>query len=308
MPKAHASATRRGSPHKDAPDKATAVEAQTITPERISMNKRKPPSPNQFPRSSAYDPEWLIASVSGSANALWLAEWLAPALDLRPGLRVLDLGCGRAASSIFLHREFGVQVWATDLWFSAAENLQRIRDAGVEDGVFPIHADARSLPFAPEFFDAVVSIDSFSYYGTDDLYLNYLARFIKPGAPLGIAGAGLMREIEGAVPEHLQQWWTSDLWCLHSAAWWRRHWEQTGFLDIELADSMPDGWRAWLDWHKVIAPDNEAEIEAVETDAGQYLGYVRLVGRRRVEATLEEPIVSVPTQYVKKPLLRSESH
>jgi cyclopropane fatty-acyl-phospholipid synthase-like methyltransferase len=44
-----------------------------------------------------------------------MAEWLTSALDLRPRMRVLDLGCGRATSSIFLHREFGVQVWATDL-------------------------------------------------------------------------------------------------------------------------------------------------------------------------------------------------
>jgi cyclopropane fatty-acyl-phospholipid synthase-like methyltransferase len=100
-----------------------------------------------------------LASVSGGANSLWLTEWLTEALQLRRGMRVLDLGCGRAASSIFLHREFGVQVWATDLWISASENLQRIRDAGVEDGVFPIHADARSLPFAAEFFDAIVLID-----------------------------------------------------------------------------------------------------------------------------------------------------
>ena len=63
-------------------------------------------------------------------------------------------------SSIFLRREFGVQVWATDLWFDATNNLQRIRDADVHDGVFPIHADARSLPFDTEFFDAIVSIDS----------------------------------------------------------------------------------------------------------------------------------------------------
>jgi predicted nicotinamide N-methyase len=84
---------------------------------------------SQFPRSSGYHPEWVIAGVSGGANVLRLTEWLASALDLRPGMRVLDLGCGRALSSIFLHREFGVQVWATDLWFSATENLQRIRDA-----------------------------------------------------------------------------------------------------------------------------------------------------------------------------------
>src|SRR3954469_22104318 len=258
----------------------------------------------QFPRSAKYHPDWVLASISSSANALWLSEWLAPAMDLQPGMRVLDLGCGRAMSSIFLRREFGVQVWATDLWFSASENLQRIRDAGVEDGVFPIHADARALPFAADFFDAVVRIDSFVYYGTDDLYLNYLARFVKPGGPVGIAGAGLVREIEGPLPDHLRGWWTPDLWCLHSAAWWRRHWERTGILDIASADTLPDGWRLWLDWHKLIAPDNAAEIQALEADRGRSLGYVRVVGRRRTDSHLEEPIVSVPTQYTKRPLLR----
>jgi hypothetical protein len=99
---------------------------------------------------------------------------------------------------------------------------------------------------------------------------------------------------------------TPDLWCLHSASWWRRHWERTGIMDIDLADTMPDGWQLWLDWHRVVAPDNEAEIKALEADRGNYLGYVRLVGRRRAEANLEEPIVSIPKQYTKKPLLRSE--
>src|SRR5947208_8189129 len=244
----------------------------------------------RFPRSSQYHPEWVMASVSGGANSLWMTEWLAAALDLRPGMRVLDLGCGRASSSVFLRREFGVQVWATDLWFSASENLARIRDAGVEDGVFPIHADARSLPFATEFFDAVVSIDSFVYYGTDDLYLNYLARFVKPGGQVGIAGAGLVREFEGPIPEHLRQWWTHDLWCLHSAGWWRRHWERTGIMNVEVADSMPDGWERWLEWHRSIAPDNHAEIKALEADRGEYLGYVRMVGRRRGDANLADQI------------------
>ncbi len=266
----------------------------------------KQPVSERFPRSSKYHPDWIVASASGGANSLWLTEWLADALDLKPGMRVLDLGCGRASSSIFLHREFGVQVWATDLWFNASENLQRIRDAGVEGGVFPIHADARALPFAADFFDAVVSIDSFVYYGTDDLYLNYLARFVKPGGRLGIAGAGLMQEIEASVPDHLREWWEPGLWCLHSPAWWRRHWERTGIMAVELADAMPDGWQAWLDWLRTIYPDNGTEIKAVEADRGSYLGYVRLIGRRRAEAHLESPIVSIPTQYTKKPLLRTE--
>jgi SAM-dependent methyltransferase len=272
---------------------------------RIRMVSDTPLVSKRFPRATKYSPDWVLASVSSAANPLWLSEWLAAAMDLRPGMRVLDLGCGRAASSIFLRREFGAQVWATDLWFSASENLQRIRDAGVEDGVFPIHADARSMPFAAEFFDAILCIDSFPYFGTDDLYLNYLAQFVKGGGRVGIAGAGLMREVEAAPPEHLREWWTPDLWCLHSANWWRRHWDRTGIVEIEVADTMPDGWQLWLDWHKIVAPDNHLEIEALEADQGQYLGYVRLVGRRQGDVKLADDIETVTTQYTKVPLLRS---
>jgi SAM-dependent methyltransferase len=258
----------------------------------------------RFPRSAKYNSAWLAASVSGGANPLYLTEWLTAAMELQPGMRVLDLSCGRAASSIFLRRELGVQVWATDLWFSASENLQRIRDAGVDDGVFPIHADARALPFAAEFFDAIVCIDSFPYYGTDDLYLSYLARFVKPRGAIGIAGAGWMREIEGSVPLHLRAWWTPELACVHSAEWWRRHWERSGVVDVERADNMPDGWELWLDWQRAIAPGNRVEIEALEADRGEFLGYVRVVGRRRAGARLEEPIVAMPTQYTQHPLSR----
>ena len=45
-------------------------------------------------------------------NALWLTEYLLEMRPLNAADRVMDLGCGRALSSIFLAREFGVQVWA----------------------------------------------------------------------------------------------------------------------------------------------------------------------------------------------------
>jgi SAM-dependent methyltransferase len=252
----------------------------------------------------------VIANASGGANSLWLAEWLTEAMELRPGMRVLDLGCGRASSSIFLRREFGVEVWAVDLWINAAENIQRIRDADVEVGVFPLHADARSLPFAPDFFDAVVCLDSFPYFGTDDLYLNYLAHIVKAGGLIGIAGAGLVQEVTGSIPEHLRAFWTQDLWAFHSAVWWRRHWERTGIVDVEAADTMPDGWTHWLEWHRIVAPDNATEINAIEADEGRYIGYVRVVGRRRQDAKFEEycwpdTMRSFPPQYERKPLFRT---
>lgn len=40
----------------------------------------------------------------------------------------------------------------------------------------------------------ILSIDSFVYFGTDDLYLNSLAQFVKPNGLIAIAGAGLKDE------------------------------------------------------------------------------------------------------------------
>jgi cyclopropane fatty-acyl-phospholipid synthase-like methyltransferase len=67
-----------------------------------------------FPRSSGYDPHWLMDNAMGP-HALWLAEWLSQRLELTPGMQVLDLGCGKALSSIFLAKEFSVTVWANVL-------------------------------------------------------------------------------------------------------------------------------------------------------------------------------------------------
>jgi SAM-dependent methyltransferase len=269
---------------------------------------------DRFPRSAKYHPQWLIANgMSGAGCTLWLTEWLAETLDLQPGLRVLDLGCGKAISSIFLAREFGVQVWAADLWIAASDNARRIADSGLSDRVFPLHCDARSLPFAGEFFDAVVCIDCYSYFGTDDLYLNYLANFVRIGGQLGIAGAGLLHELDDGVPAHLQAGWTQDFWSLHSAAWWRRLWERTGLVEIEVSDTLPDGWKHWLQWQQEAWPDNRSEIDAVQADAGQTLGIIRQVARRRNNAPLADycwpdPLrtMPLPAPYEQQPLLRSE--
>ncbi|MGQ0680328.1 MAG: SAM-dependent methyltransferase [Actinomycetota bacterium] len=267
---------------------------------------------DRFPRSNRYHPDWILSTAAGGSCALWLTEWLTSVLDLRPGMRVLDLGCGKAASSVFLAAEFDVQVWATDLWTNATENALRIEAAGLGDRVFPIHADARSLPFAAGFFDVVVCVDAYPYFGTDDLYLNYLAHFVRPGGQVAIAGAGLTRELAGAVPDHLLAFWTQDAWCLHSAGWWRRHWGRTGLLDIETAETMPDGWRVWLDWQRDASLGNAVEISTLEQDRGDYLGYTRIVGRRRSSGELQEycwpdPLRVGPVDFEPRPLLRSEA-
>src|SRR5690606_25343871 len=130
-------------------------------------------------------------------------------------MRVLDLGCGRAISSVFLAKEFGVQVWAYDLWIKATDNWNRIKQQGLGNKIYPIHGDARNMPFAEGFFDAIISVDSYIYFGTDDLFLNYLQQFLVPGGTLAIVMPGLIKDFEDGVPEHLKDFWGQDCWSWH---------------------------------------------------------------------------------------------
>jgi len=63
----------------------------------------------RYPRSSTYSPRWLIDNLMGP-HPLWLAESLTQVMPIHADMRVLDLGCGTALTSIFLAREFGAQV------------------------------------------------------------------------------------------------------------------------------------------------------------------------------------------------------
>lgn len=232
----------------------------------------------RYPRSAKYDLDWLWKNQMGS-HCLWLVEALTDRMDLKPGMRVLNLGCGKAVESVFLAREYGCQVWAVDLGVSATENLARIREAGVEDLVFPLQADARSLPFAEGFFDATVSINAYWLVGTDDFYLP--RRFIKlfrPGAQLGMIVPGLLREIEGDVPEHLRKLWVEHFVAYHSAGWWKRHLKRAGLMKVDVADDLDDGEgaRIFSLWDRLHSGGEEESVG----DNGRHLTFVRLVGRK----------------------------
>ena len=244
----------------------------------------------EFPRSSGYDAAWMLDNQMGP-NALWLAEWLTESMKLEPGMRVLDLGCGKAMTSIFLAREFGVRVWAVDLWMSPDNNWRRVQEAGLEGPICPVLAEAHALPFAQGFFDAVVSVDAYHYFGTDELYLHYLSRLVRPGGQIGVVVPGLAQPIDAGVPAHLLQpqsngkvFWEDECHSFKTADWWRALWNRCSKVEGVSADLQPDGWRHWRDFERALEAAGKAtfpsDAEALEKDAGRTLGFVRVVARR----------------------------
>lgn len=244
----------------------------------------------EFPRSGRYDPEWMLDNNMGP-NAVWLTEWLCGTLPITPGMRILDLGCGKAVSSIFVAREFDARVWAADLWMSQDHNWRRAVAAGVQDKVCPMRVEAHALPFARGFFDGVISIDAYQYFGTDDLYLDYLSGFIRPGGFMGIVVPGLVQPIGEVVPAHLtepqsngKRFWEDECRCFHTGGWWLDHWSHTSKVVKVRAEAMKDGWRHWRDFALALQLAGKdvlpSELEALERDQGRYLGLVRVVAER----------------------------
>lgn len=91
---------------------------------------------------------------------------IAAKLYLKPGMKVLDIGCGWGGMALYLHRTCGVDVTGITL---SEEQLkvarQRAIDAGVADHVRFELIDYRDMT-GP--FDRIVSVGMFEHVGTPD--------------------------------------------------------------------------------------------------------------------------------------------
>ena len=205
-------------------------------------------------KSDKYDKQFVLENIMGP-NPMYLLEEMCDRFDLKTGMRVLDLGCGKGLTSIFLAKEYGVTVYATDLWITATENYDRFKQLGLEDKIIPIHADASELPYADEYFDAAVAIDSYHYFGVNDTYLpEKYARLVKKGGPLGIACPGLTRDVGGVIPEGMRGYWHAEEDAFNTfktAEWWKNCWQNSGAVDVTYCGEVEDAREIWYEWAKV---------------------------------------------------------
>lgn len=206
-------------------------------------------------------------------NVLKLTEKLCTKLDLQPGMRVLDLGCGKGLSSLFLAKEYGVQVYATDLWISPTENYQRFLQQGVAQTIVPIYGEATKLPYAENFFDVAVSVDSYHYFGANGWYLDkHLSPLVKPGGKIAIAVPGIQREL-GKIPQEMQPYWNQEVMeTFHSCTWWSGIFgnsQKTSLLSIEEIEEKEEIWLACEE-----NPYAVGDRDMIKADAGKYMNLI----------------------------------
>ena len=113
-------------------------------------------------------------------------------LGVRPGERLLDLGCGGGRHA-FQALRLGARVIALD---ADAPEVSSVRDTvgamvdagevGTESEAGMVQGDARRLPFADSSFDRVIAAEVLEHIADDRRAMAELARVLKPGGTMAV--------------------------------------------------------------------------------------------------------------------------
>lgn len=237
----------------------------------------------KYDKTKKYEIDIVKEKIMGP-NPLKLEEELLKNNKIKPGSTVMDLGSGTGITSVFLAKEYNFKVYAVDLWSDPVDNEKFFKEMGLTSKeIIPIKADATKLEFPKEFFDAVVSTDSYNYFGRDEEYLDkLLLPYVKNGGYIYITVPGMKNDCHDNLPSELLLSWTKEqLDYLHDVEYWYKIVSKSKNSEIISIHEMEGNEELWLDW---INCDNEyAKNDRLSIEAGacKYLNFIAIILKKK---------------------------
>lgn len=237
----------------------------------------------EYPLSKKYNTPELMSKIMGP-NPIKLEEELLTGHRIPAGSVVCDLGSGQGLTSVFLAKEYGFTVYAADLWSDPEDNRSFFREMGLSDKqIIPVKADAADLPFEAECFDAIVSTDSYNYFGRDPEFLDQkLLPFVKSGGYIYITVPGMKQDCHDQLPPELLLSWTPEqMDYMHDVTYWRNMVNQSRCAEVIEVSQMDSNEEVWKDW---LAQKNEYAIgdrKSMEAGGGKYLNFIKIVLKKK---------------------------
>ena len=237
----------------------------------------------KYPKSEKYMGNDYMKYIMGP-NPLKLCEELLAEHRIPAGARVMDLGSGKGLTSAFLAKEYGFTVYAADLWSEPESHYPLFEQFGLSrEQCIPVKADANDLPFEREFFDSVVCVDSYNYFGRDPAYLDEkLLPFVKSGGMIYAAVTGMNQDCHDNIPEVLLRSWNAEqLDYIHDAQWWRNMVSQSRDCEVVSVHEMQSNAEVWADWLKQENEYAVGDRATMEHGGLDYMNFVAIVLRKK---------------------------
>ena len=236
-----------------------------------------------YEKTNKYDVDLITQKIMGP-NPLKLEEELLKDNKIKPCGVVMDLGSGQGITSIFLAKEYGFKVYATDLWSDPEENKKFFLEMGLtEEKLISVKMDATDLKYEKEFFDAIVSTDSYNYFGRDEKYLDEkLLPYLKKGGYIYIVVPGIKKDCHDNIPEELLLSWTPEqLDYIHDIDYWKSIISKSKDCVIISIYQMESNEECWNDWIKCDNEYARNDKKAIDAGACKYLNFIGIVLKKK---------------------------
>merc|ERR1712020_765312 len=144
----------------------------------------------QYKRNGILRYERVFGHTFVSTGGLTTTKGIVDPIGLKPGMKVLDIGCGTGGSAFYMARNFGCEVLGLDLsdnMLAVAYEHKLTMEEKVQHLVSFRFLDATLAEFPENYFDCVYTRDAVMHIAEKELMYSKVLKWLKPGGKLVIS-------------------------------------------------------------------------------------------------------------------------
>jgi phosphoethanolamine N-methyltransferase len=194
--------------------------------------------------------------------------WACAMLELRPGMRVLDVGSGLGGPAAYLAREHGVDVVGVD---TAPAMVELAAERAARDGLAGVTfrlGDVRTLELAPASFDVVWTRDTVLYVAEKAALWARVHELLRPGGQLFVTD--FCRGAGEPAPD-FAEYASSCGYHLQTIAAYARTLAECGLVGVRAVDETPRFERSLRDELAGLTATREAFAEELGQEDYEHL-------------------------------------